>query len=116
MGPAKLPQGSLLTWSPSANSLKLLAGEPGFEPGLTESESVVLPLNYSPTVPHGQRLHIRNPCTVRFCLRSAIRYLPAAALCGKTVITGLCAVTHTLPADYRPAARISGRYSKCMVS
>ena len=27
---------------------KLLAGEPGFEPRLTESESVVLPLNYSP--------------------------------------------------------------------
>ena len=26
-----------------------LAGEPGFEPRLTESESVVLPLNYSPT-------------------------------------------------------------------
>ncbi len=25
-----------------------MAGEPGFEPGLTESESVVLPLNYSP--------------------------------------------------------------------
>src|SRR4029079_19064957 len=25
-----------------------LAGEPGFEPGLTESESAVLPLNYSP--------------------------------------------------------------------
>ena len=27
---------------------KLLAGEPGFEPGLTESESVGLPLTYSP--------------------------------------------------------------------
>lgn len=25
-----------------------MAGEPGFEPRLTESESVVLPLNYSP--------------------------------------------------------------------
>ncbi|CDX61211.1 hypothetical protein MPL1032_360030 [Mesorhizobium plurifarium] len=25
-----------------------LAGEPGFEPGLTESESVGLPLTYSP--------------------------------------------------------------------
>ena len=31
--------------------LKLLAGEPGFEPGLTESESVGLPLTYSPTAP-----------------------------------------------------------------
>ena len=30
-------------------SLKWLAGEPGFEPGLTESESVGLPLTYSPT-------------------------------------------------------------------
>ena len=28
--------------------LDLLAGEPGFEPGLTESESVGLPLTYSP--------------------------------------------------------------------
>lgn len=27
-----------------------MAGEPGFEPRLTESESVVLPLNYSPAV------------------------------------------------------------------
>lgn len=33
----------------SAGSCKL-AGEPGFEPGPTESESVVLPLNYSPAV------------------------------------------------------------------
>ena len=32
------------------NDLKIdLAGEPGFEPGLTESESVGLPLTYSPT-------------------------------------------------------------------
>ena len=28
-----------------------LAGEPGFEPGPTESESAVLPLNYSPSAP-----------------------------------------------------------------
>ena len=27
---------------------ELLAGEPGFEPGLTESESAGLPLTYSP--------------------------------------------------------------------
>ena len=27
-----------------------LAGEPGFEPGLTESESVGLPLTYSPRI------------------------------------------------------------------
>lgn len=31
-----------------SNVKKELAGEPGFEPRLTESESVVLPLNYSP--------------------------------------------------------------------
>ena len=30
---------------------KWLAGEPGFEPGLTESESVGLPLTYSPKPP-----------------------------------------------------------------
>ena len=30
------------------NSLDLVAGEPGFEPGLTESESAGLPLTYSP--------------------------------------------------------------------
>lgn len=40
-------------WQRSAKWLKNnkkdgLAGEPGFEPRLTESESVVLPLNYSP--------------------------------------------------------------------
>jgi hypothetical protein len=29
---------------------KSMAGELGFEPRLTESESAVLPLNYSPTV------------------------------------------------------------------
>ena len=30
---------------------EILAGEPGFEPGLTESESVGLPLTYSPAAP-----------------------------------------------------------------
>ena len=30
---------------------KCLAGGPGFEPRLTESESAVLPLNYPPTAP-----------------------------------------------------------------
>jgi hypothetical protein len=34
-----------------AGNWKRLAGEPGFEPGLTESESVGLPLTYSPIVP-----------------------------------------------------------------
>lgn len=33
-----------------------LAGEPGFEPGLTESESVGLPLTYSPTGALGRRV------------------------------------------------------------
>ncbi|CAN0450366.1 unnamed protein product, partial [Ectocarpus fasciculatus] len=32
--------------------IKELAGEPGFEPGLTESESAGLPLTYSP-MPNG---------------------------------------------------------------
>lgn len=36
----------------------ILAGEPGFEPRLTESESVVLPLNYSPLF--GRRTQIRT--------------------------------------------------------
>ena len=35
----------------SLQSKQRLAGEPGFEPGLTESESVGLPLTYSPTEP-----------------------------------------------------------------
>lgn len=34
--------------------LESLAGEPGFEPRLTESESAVLPLNYSPAAPAGE--------------------------------------------------------------
>jgi hypothetical protein len=38
-----------------------LAGEPGFEPGLTESESVGLPLTYSPTGAEGW------PRSVRAC-------------------------------------------------
>ena len=29
----------------------LMAGDPGFEPGLTDSESAVLPLNESPEIP-----------------------------------------------------------------
>ena len=32
----------------SAMTVKRVAGEPGFEPGLTESESAGLPLTYSP--------------------------------------------------------------------
>ena len=32
-----------------------MAGEPGLEPGPTESESVVLPLNYSPTMAGGRQ-------------------------------------------------------------
>ena len=35
----------------SRKALKLLAGGPGFEPRLTESESAVLPLNYPPMEP-----------------------------------------------------------------
>ena len=39
------------------NQYVRLAGEPGFEPGLTESESVGLPLTYSPLL--GTR-YLRN--------------------------------------------------------
>ena len=39
---------------------KGLAGEPGFEPGLTESESVGLPLTYSPTGPGGWEPELRG--------------------------------------------------------
>ena len=35
-------------------SKEVLAGEPGFEPRLTESESAVLPLNYSPKAEAGR--------------------------------------------------------------
>lgn len=38
---------NILRKRPKAYEIKL-AGEPGFEPGLTESESVGLPLTYSP--------------------------------------------------------------------
>ena len=33
-----------------------MAGDPGFEPGLTESESAVLPLDESPTDPQASGL------------------------------------------------------------
>ena len=33
---------------------KKLAGGPGFEPGLAESESAVLPLNYPPAIADGE--------------------------------------------------------------
>src|SRR5271165_1638952 len=39
----------------SHKTLKLLAGGPGFEPRLTESESAVLPLNYPPTAAYARR-------------------------------------------------------------
>ena len=35
-----------------------MAGEPGFEPGLTESESVGLPLTYSPMRRHSSERNI----------------------------------------------------------
>ena len=44
-------------------NLVRLAGEPGFEPRLTESESVVLPLNYSPTAL--RRARCRSTASVR---------------------------------------------------
>ncbi|CDX44035.1 hypothetical protein MPLA_690004 [Mesorhizobium sp. ORS 3359] len=50
---------------------KTLAGEPGFEPGLTESESVGLPLTYSPAGASGIALAKRLMCRER-CLVAAI--------------------------------------------
>ncbi len=41
----------------SVKAWKFLAGEPGFEPGLTESESVGLPLTYSPAGGAGRFRH-----------------------------------------------------------
>lgn len=41
----------VLSFKPLVLLKKELAGEPGFEPGLTESESVGLPLTYSPAGP-----------------------------------------------------------------
>ena len=49
-----------------------LAGEPGFEPGLTESESVGLPLTYSPAGASGNARSGRLMCRER-CLVAAIR-------------------------------------------
>lgn len=37
--------------TPTEFWVRKMAGEPGFEPRSTESESAVLPLNYSPTGP-----------------------------------------------------------------
>jgi hypothetical protein len=45
------------------NLLLLLAGGPGFEPGLTESESVVLPLDDPPVA----------GCLMTVCRRMAVR-------------------------------------------
>src|ERR1700730_9448236 len=63
-----------------------LAGELGFEPRQTESESVVLPLHHSP------RIYKRIQYVIRFCLAIAcdgIRQIPAE--CG-------CRSTRSLPA------------------
>ena len=40
----------LLNISAVETTIKSMAGGPGFEPRLTESESAVLPLNYPPPV------------------------------------------------------------------
>src|SRR5690606_19822506 len=44
--PRAMARAKLADWL--TNVWKRLAGEPGFEPGLTESESAGLPLTYSP--------------------------------------------------------------------
>src|ERR1700686_4888914 len=58
-----------------------LAGELGFEPRQTESESVVLPLHHSP------RIYKRIQYVIRFCLAIAcdgIRQIPAE--CGAVLL------------------------------
>ena len=52
-----------------------LAGEPGFEPGLTESESAGLPLTYSPV----ERRHLRN------CI-GGVKRVGAISACSKNFI------------------------------
>src|ERR1700676_2701949 len=61
--------------------LTALAGELGFEPRQTESESVVLPLHHSP------RIYKRIQYVIRFCLAIAcdgIRQIPAE--CGAVLL------------------------------
>ena len=48
-----------------------MAGEPGFEPRLTESESVVLPLNYSPIE---ILWHCLRPSPVRRHIKDSLGY------------------------------------------
>lgn len=64
---------------------KVLAGEPGFEPGLTESESAGLPLTYSPRpaggVPPrrcGGLINKRTPDANTFCQKNAAGLCPSA--------------------------------------
>ena len=49
-----------------------MAGEPGFEPGLTESESVGLPLTYSPMRPHSSARNIPARLSVRGALHDKV--------------------------------------------
>jgi hypothetical protein len=50
------------------NFLGVVAGELGFEPRLTESESAVLPLNYSPKPLRNKRFSFRGnfPALLRY--------------------------------------------------
>lgn len=74
-----------------------LAGEPGFEPGLTESESAGLPLTYSPRpadgVPPrrcGGLINKRTPDANTFCQKNAAGLCPSAS--------GLSLEVHRSPA------------------
>ena len=66
-----------------------LAGEPGFEPRLTESESAVLPLNYSP-----------NPAGERTTPTQSLRAENAAVFTPLQVL-----VTHSAAADMAACSR-----------
>ena len=75
--PTVFPTGSRYSHHNWRKTLRYqLAGEPGFEPGPTESESVVLPLNYSPSPDAGG---VRRAAPLRSC-----RYIASALRVAKT--------------------------------
>lgn len=78
-----------------------LAGEPGFEPRSTESESAVLPLNYSPAEPAGWRRGQRGCVTARGLIRQSGMRLqaPLSTLWGTSFALRIGAPCSTLVFD-----------------
>ena len=56
----KTPVKKELKLKKAATPYQYLAGRPGFEPGLTESESVVLPLDDLPEIVQGSTFRVRG--------------------------------------------------------